>query len=509
VHVTATGKFDTWPVSIWVDTPAIHFNCDKDKGAFTVQCDKDAPLGPHLVRFYNGEGTTYPRVFMVGADPEVLEVEPNDTPKNAQHIAALPVTINGRLQQYDDTDCYAVKLAAGQRLVASLQCRRLGAGVQPMLHILDAAGFELAYTNGGIGLDNLMAFTAQRAGVYIVRVSGFHDPPDTEVRLVGDPSDIYRLHLTTGPFINHVTPAGVQRGQQATLQAGGWNLLAGANDFPIDAKPIAAFWEYFTVPTPSGEMLRVEIADGPEYLAAQVKDKPLTAPACVNGCLEENGQHDTFAIAAKKGEAFHFSVLPTVMGSACDPVLWMETEPGKVVPGALDWSAPDTKTYHLFVADQYHNKGGADYGYHLRIEHPKPALQANPSAAAYTVAWGKTIDVGVSEIRITGHNTPLMAIASGLPAGVTVTSAELPTGGGSVTLKLTAAADVKAFSGVIHVMFVGTDPLRPEVDTALFNLRTEKDITQQMVDLCEPWLTVIPAPPAPATTQAATKPVKK
>lgn len=506
IHLTAAGKFDIWPALIWVDSPGIHFTCAKDKGEFTVQCDKDAPIGPHLVRFFTADGTSFPRVFMVGGDPEILEVEPNDTPRNAQHISNLPVTINGKLQQYDDTDCFAVKLSAGQRLIANLQCRRLGAGLDPMLHVLDEAGYELAFAHDGLGLDPLLQFTAPRAGIFIVRVSGFHDPPDENTRLAGDPSDIYRLHLTTGPFITHVLPAGVQRGQQATLTALGWNMPAGQTDFPIDARSVAAVWDHLMAPTPSGEMLRVEVGDGPELLASQVAGKSISAPAYINGCLEKIGQQDSFEIAAHKGEAFHFSATATVMGSALDPLIRIETAKDQL-QAVGDWTAPEEKTYRLVISDQYH-KGGDDYCYRLRIEHPKPAIQANPNAAAYVVGPGKTIDVTMTGIRLTGHATPLVAIASDLPPGIIATSAQLPPAGGAVVLKLSAATDAKPFNGLIHLFFVGVDPLRPEVDPAVFNLSTEKDITQQMIYLCDPWLTVLPPPP-PATTQAATQPAAK
>jgi hypothetical protein len=375
-----------------------------------------------------------------------------------------------------------------------------------MMHVLDQAGNELAFAHDGLGLDPLLEFTASRAGTYIVRAAGFKEPPDTNARLAGDPSDIYRLHLTTGPFINHVLPAGVQRGQQATLAALGRNMPAGQTDFPVDARSVAAGWDYLMAPTPSGEMLRVEVGDGPDLLASQVSGKPTSAPAYINGCLEKIGEQDSFEIAAHKGEVFHFSATASVMGSALDPFIRIETAKDQL-QAVGDWTAPADKSYRLIISDQYH-KGGDDYCYRLRIEHPKPAIQANPNAAAYVVGPGKTIDVTLTGTRLTGHTTPLMAIASGLPPGVTATSAELPAAGGPVVLKVSAAAGTKPFNGVIHLSFVGVDPLRPEVDPAVFNLSTEKDITQQMIYLCDPWLTVLPPPP-PATTQAATKPVKK
>src|SRR5260370_14440828 len=49
VQVTAGGKFESWPVQGWVDSPGLHVSAAKESGVVTVQIDKDAPLGPHLL----------------------------------------------------------------------------------------------------------------------------------------------------------------------------------------------------------------------------------------------------------------------------------------------------------------------------------------------------------------------------------------------------------------------------------------------------------------------------
>jgi hypothetical protein len=164
VTVTAAGKFDKTPLKMWADTSALQFEAGKTAGAFTVKIPADAPLGPHLVRVYSADEVSTARCFIVGDQPETAEAEPNDDFSKPQAIAQLPALINGQLDKAGDVDCYAVQLAAGQTLVASVQGRRLGSAIDPMLHLLDANGQELAYAQDGLGLDPLLVYHVEKAG---------------------------------------------------------------------------------------------------------------------------------------------------------------------------------------------------------------------------------------------------------------------------------------------------------------------------------------------------------
>jgi hypothetical protein len=86
-----------------------------------------------------------------------------------------------------------------------------------------------------------------------------------------------------------------------------------------------------------------------------------------------------------------------------------------------------------------------------------------------------------------------VAVATGLPAGVTATAVEVPEKGGDITLTLNAAADAKPAAGPIRVMLLGTDPTRPVAWVASSNLR--KEASQELVPRTEAvWLTVLPTP---------------
>ena len=81
VAVDASGTFDHWPVKAWIEGRGVEIQAEKEKGKLTVVVAADAPPGLRWVRLYDEEGATALRPFVVGTLPEVVEVEPNDEPK--------------------------------------------------------------------------------------------------------------------------------------------------------------------------------------------------------------------------------------------------------------------------------------------------------------------------------------------------------------------------------------------------------------------------------------------
>ena len=60
--------------------------------------------GPRLVRFFNQDGASALRFFIVSEQPELLEKEPNDEYSAPQVIPSLPATQGGRLDKGGDVD---------------------------------------------------------------------------------------------------------------------------------------------------------------------------------------------------------------------------------------------------------------------------------------------------------------------------------------------------------------------------------------------------------------------
>ena len=519
VAVKAGGKLDKWPVQAWTDAPGLKVQPGAESGSLTIQIDKDVAAGPHLLRLYNAEGPSVPRVFVVGEGPETAETEPNDEASRAQAVKELPATINGRLDKNGDVDSYAVKLEAGQWLTAVVQGRRLGSPMDPLLHAYDAEGHQVGFAHDGLGLDPLLVFRASKAGTYYVRVSAFAFPPAADVKLAGGAQDVYRLNLRAGAPALHVMPAGVRRGTKARVQLVPWRQGAGeARSKEVDATAVADGDDSVLVPGCGAEGgLRVYVGDGPEWTEAEAGSaaaaQPPAAPFAVTGRVEHDGEEDGFRFTARKGEQVVFSVHSVALVSAMDPALRVEDESGKALASdddgggrdpmsplggdaRLEWDPGADGVYRVVVSDLY-GRGGEGYVYRLAVQKKNPAMVATVTGDEFRVAAGKSESIKVRVIRRTGDDRGLVVTATGLPAGVTATAAEVPAASGDMTVTLTAAADAKAAAGPFQVMVLSTDPQYPSANPASAALR--KDKGQELVAQTQAlWLTVLAAAPEPA-----------
>lgn len=171
--------------------------------------DKTPGVYPILV--HQRQMVSNPALFAVDALPECLELEPNDQPKNAQPIT-LPVTVNGRIAQPNDTDVFSFTGQAGQEIVAEVIARRLNSPLDSSLRLTDATGQQIAFNDDqedqGAGLtthhaDSRLSLALPATGTYYLHLG------DTQGK--GGPAYAYRLRI--GPpepnFALRVVPASV------------------------------------------------------------------------------------------------------------------------------------------------------------------------------------------------------------------------------------------------------------------------------------------------------------
>lgn len=150
-------------------------------------------------------------VFVVDPQPDTAEIEPNDTPGQAQQLT-LPALVNGRIDHPDDADFYRLHGRAGDKIVAEILARRLLSPLDSVLHLTDAAGHTLArnddFDDKGAGLlahqaDSRLTATLPADGDYFLQV--------TDAQHQGSPAHAYRLRV--GPprpdFELRVTPSTV------------------------------------------------------------------------------------------------------------------------------------------------------------------------------------------------------------------------------------------------------------------------------------------------------------
>jgi sugar lactone lactonase YvrE len=417
VSVTAVGKSEPWSPQVWVDAPGITFTAAKTKGKFDVEISKDAAPGPHLVRFYNQDGASVPRFFIVSTEPELLEKEPNDDYHSPQKIDALPATISGKLDKSGDVDSFGVMLKKGETLTAWVEAYVLASTFDGMLRVVDESGNELAFNHDGRTLDPYLTWKAPRDGTFIVQLMGFAYPATADVRLTGSDGCVYRLHLTTSP------------------------------------QPLISF--------PSRDANQgAQIAEQePNDTIDKAQSVPL--PCSISGCIDKSGDEDRYAFAAEKGRIYDLNLIAARAGSPLDARLKIENQDGKQLvrnddaDGSRDphivWTAPSSGTFYAAAGDLTHH-GGPGFLYQLDIGEAVPTVTGTLSNHAFAIAPGKTSEIKATVKASNGFKSKLRLAAKNLPEGLSAPDVDVPEKGGEVTLKLNADANAMAASQPIQLV---------------------------------------------------------
>ncbi len=463
--VTAVGKQDPWPVEVWTDDPRIQFKAEKDKGKFSVIVLPEAEIRPHLVRLYNAEGASTVRFFLVSDTAELEEKEPNEDFSKPQVIDKLPVIVNGRLEKNGDVDSFAVKVAAGQWLIASMEAYVLGSTMDGMLRITDTNGVQMAYNHdGNFTLDPFIAWQAPKAGTYVVQAMGFSYPANSSINFDGGTGNIYRLSLTTGPYLDYAYPTGVIRTNLAKVKVTGWNLLDGKEWMVACLQTSSLPTNTTTVPVRLGSLntLAIPVGTLPELEEQEPNDavaqaQNMIVPGYMSGRIQQIGDVDRFGFETKKGQKWEVAVQSDKLGFPLDATLRIEDSTGKELAKnddannsadpSLVWTAPADGKF-IAVVSSLLRQGGSNYIYRLSVTEPKPGFRATVAANNFNVSPGKTNEIKVTVTKLHGHDKPLVIAANGLPKGVSLVAGEVPAKGGEVAIKLVAQADAKPFSGI-------------------------------------------------------------
>lgn len=509
---TVGGALGGWPIGVWTDHAGLVFKPTTNSGTFTVSIAPEVPAGPHLVRFFNGDGAAEPRTFLVGRREEVTEVEPNDDYRKAQRIGPAAVVVNGRLEKAGDVDSFLIQAEQGKWIVAAVDCYGLGSSVDPVVQILDEHGVRVALNHDTHNLDPLVAWQAPRTGRYFVQVLGFAHPPAADVAVKGNASYVYRLTLATGPFVRSAFPAGLQRGAKGAVELVGWNLSKVTQ--PVDGTRVAAAEQLvFSTADETGDTLWLDVADAPEVTELEPNDliarpQPVTMPATLNGRIGRPGDVDRFAFTAKKNERFNFQVRAVGLRSPMaarlrvedtNGVSLVQQEGGDLTDPRLGWTAPADGTYLLTVMDMY-GQGGGEWFYRIKSASAPPHFTATVPTHAFFVENGKTNEIKVTLARNDGFKENLTLAVKGLPEGVTARIPPVPDKGTELKIELVASPDARATS--VPIEFIVSAPeLRPPMSrAATFSLRGTEPRGDRIVNDGQiAWLTVAnkPAPPPP------------
>ncbi|HEY3966727.1 MAG TPA: hypothetical protein VGM05_19345 [Planctomycetaceae bacterium] len=517
VVVTCTGKFD-WPAQ--VVAPGVDAAAAAESGKLEIAIPADLAADRVWLRLYNAEGTSAAVPFLIGQLPELAEQEPNNTTGNAHSVAESNVTINGVLKKAD-VDGFAVRLDAGQTLVAALDAHtRLGSPMDAILQVAASDGIVLAENHDDLGLDPRLAFTPGKAGTFIVRLFAFPAAPDSTIAFHGGDNYIYRLTLTTGPFITHVMPLAAPLANPGEVEALGWNVppgtklsvvsfggarLAGNQEYEVldelRKSPDARLGFVFGQGMAGCARVRLTPYNVIPAVATPDANNPTVLPlaSTVTGCLKAPRQTDAYRIPLLKGQHVVISVESSELELPLDPVLQL-TDPkgaavaevddtGKSRDAVLAHAAALDGDYRVTISDRS-RQGGARCLYLLTARLDEPDFELSVSTDALVIPADKPAELAVKVRRhksASGNVGPITIQAQELPPGVTAAPVvSEPTGGKSEEVKLTFTAVGQAFSGPLRIIGKASQPKELERSA-----RTPEKLAVSHDSL---WLTVIAKP---------------
>lgn len=490
-----------------------------DSVTLKVTAAPDAPVGVRELRVATPRGVSSTGLIVVGDEPEIREVEPNDAPASAQRVT-LPVTINGRIQTAEDVDQYRFTARAGEEITSSVLAARLEdrihdlqEHIDPLLVLRDSAGRELARADDTYGADPLLIHRFDRDGEYVLEIR--------DVRYQGNPNWVYRLTLTRRPWVTAALPMAARRGETAELR------LIGAN---LGAAPMVAW----TVPADSSPGMReVQLREGsaltnpvpllvsdlPERLEPE-GDTPaarrISIPCGVSGRISQENEVDRYPFHAAKGLALVFEVEARRYGSALDSFLSVVDAGGKELASnddavgkdsRLDWTAPADGEYAVLVRD-LNGRGGPEYVYHLvaRPAQPDFSLECDGDKAQIGPGGGTAWYVRLT--RTGGFDGEVTLSVPGRPAGVNAICGTIPAGMPQGCIILTAGPDAKIDAHNVQVVGAASLKLPGGATTTVTRIATALEeiytpgggrgrfpVTMQTVSVTEPQdITVTAAP---------------
>lgn len=435
-----------------------------DNAKFEVTFTADADLQPGLYPFrvVTETGISNMRLLSVGAMPIVDEVEPNSEFSAPQKIN-MNVTVAGVVTR-EDEDYYAVDLKKGDRICVEVEGVRLSYYPRngsdffdPFIAILDANRFEQATSDDAplLQQDAMCAYVAPEDGTYVivVRDSSFGGNNDAN----------YRLHVGNFPRPVAMVPAGGRPGETIEAQ---WVDADGTAAVTQISLPNIESFEFPVSVTkdsgvaPSPNMVRVlPMATVVEQEPNDnIKDPTKTAeglPLAFCGAIEKEGDMDSFAFEAKKGQKIVTRLFArSLLRSPLDAVVDIYDPSFNRVGGNDDTGGPDSfaefnagadGVYVVRVRDHLGN-GDPSFSYRLEVEVAKPELtlslpeERRDEAVDISIPQGNSNAVMVNATR-RNFGGELQMILENLPPGVTATTFNMPADRPTIPVLLTAAAD--------------------------------------------------------------------
>lgn len=421
-----------------------------------VQISPDAPLGYRRWRVWNAQGITPLARFVIGDLPEVVEEEIDGEPIPVQ--VTLPVTINGRIFPREDVDVWTFDLQAGQSATCSLAAAEFGSPLKARLEIRNSRGQPVVESTGEPAGNLSLRFVAGETGRYEVRV---HD-----LQFGGLQNYIYRLSVTSGPWIDSIYPLGGKRGTELKLEATGQGL-SGPLSVKVPDAAAGLVLQSFELAGVRLNPIRFDVDELTEHLESEPNDaaaqaKAIELPAVVNGRIDKPADTDCWRITLPKGQVVRLEARALQLGSPLAAELVLRDEGGKELARAnaldaagdpsLNFTAPADGKYVVEVGDKFPGRGGPAFTYRLRLAAPSNAPDFEltiPDSVALDGDGPKNLEV---HVRRSGEfKGPITLHVEGLPVGITAEDVKLPDGAPKGALVLKAALNPPVVTALLKV----------------------------------------------------------
>jgi hypothetical protein len=419
------------------------------------------PPGPIRWQLANASGISSAGTFLVMDESDVKE---DEKAKEPQKLAAIPVTVCGRLIKIEECDRYQFRAAKAGLVTIDLTARRLGSNFLAVVEVRDTAGKLIADAVDSEGRDTSLTFLAQASTHYTVSIR------DIDYR--GHRSYVYRLAINPGPKVMAAIPAAGKRGETRNVKFVGIGVATGTPKLESVTKSVtfpAAPGNHFAykLQTPHGEAspFTLLVSDLKEQVETSTRD--LTLPSAITGVFTATETEKLFTIAGKKGETLDVTAQAMALGSPLDVTLSLRGSDGKEVarnddlPGTTDaglrYTAQVDGIITLVVGEQSGKPRDPASVYRLVVQKPTADFTLR-TVQKLPLKAGTPGQLAITATRFGGHKDPITLQITGLPAGVTATGPlVIPGDKSSPSIPLTLAADAAITTSIVRI--TGSSPI--------------------------------------------------
>ncbi len=428
--------------------------------------------------------------IVITKDPVLVEDPKNDDASTAQEIT-VPCNVCGTVEKVEDVDFYRFKIDQPTTLSFHCQAMRLQdkihdlqTHVDPIITVRDAqTNSTLASVDNSYAADPVLT-REFRAGEYLLEVR--------DVRYSGNRYWNYSIEVNDRPFVSHVYPSAVAKGQAVDLQLVGHHLPVAktvAWQAPIKFGPRTIS---VSLPLESGPSnpVAVVLSDLPVALESEDennlpgKAQAVSWPGAVSGRIESEADIDCYTFETRKGDRISIEVQARRNWSGLDSIIRILNADGKPLTENDDlrlwnrmtvqdsqienWTVPADGNYIVEIRD-VHLRGGNEFVYLLELTQAQPYFELVLDSDKSWLTPGTSAALFVRCVRRNGFDGEIQLHADGLPEGVTATCGRiLPGKGVDGCIILEAAGDARMNASNIHVWGTASvaDASSDDADTA-------------------------------------------